>query len=121
MGSLFNHGSCCGNTHGKKELKCKGCVCELLNDLVNTADLCRLGEPTLIRVIPKGADEPLDVNGSDYGTEFTLVRFDPETCCVVLSYYTGVRPSGYTQTVVLDCRCLCGVICVNEPPGRRGV
>jgi hypothetical protein len=119
MGSLFNNGSCCGNTAGTFEKsKCNSCVCELLNNLANagSGDFCRLGQPTLIRVIPKGSEEPLDVNASEFGTDFTLVRFDPKTCCVILSYTEGIAPNGITRTIVLDCRCICGIVCIPNVP-----
>ena len=116
--SLFNNGSCCGNgnTAGTTKSKCGGCVCELLNQLANArmnGNFCTMGQPQVVQLVLKGADEPLSVayNGV---TDFTVVSFDPETCCAVFSF----RQTEYeTRTIVLDCRCICGIICVPQTNG----
>ncbi|MBH0170572.1 hypothetical protein [Fictibacillus sp. 18YEL24] len=127
--SLFNNGSCCGNgnTAGTTKSKCGGCVCELLNQLANarmTGNFCTMGQQQVVQLILKGASDPLGV-APGQATDFTVVSFDPETCCAVFSFRQGGpgAPSGgnETRTIVLDCRCICGIICVPERNGGSTV
>ena len=116
--SLFNNGSCCGNgnTAGTTKSKCGGCVCELLNQLANArmnGNFCSMGQQQVVQLVLKGAQEPLSV-APGQATDFTVVSFDPETCCAVFSF----RQTGNeTRTIVLDCRCICGIICVPQYNG----
>jgi hypothetical protein len=123
--SLFNNGSCCGNnTAGttQTKTKCGGCVCELLNQLANArnnGDFCTLAQtmaqPQAFLIIVKGSNEPLGVSPGQ-PDEFTLLSFDPETCCAIFA--TVPQGMQTPQTVVLDCRCICGLVCV--PPSNGG-
>ncbi|GGB58476.1 hypothetical protein [Fictibacillus barbaricus] len=121
--SLFNNDSCCGgDTAGKtrEKSKCSGCVCEILDQLANhrfKGNLCTMGGQQRVRLVLKGADEGLDVTGGGGpATDFTIVSFDPRTCCLVVTHEEG----NDTLTSVFDCRCICGIICVPNGKGGSG-
>jgi hypothetical protein len=118
MSSLFND-SCCDSTKGAQTTKCKGCVCQTLNQLANRnmGDICSMGRPQRVLIVNKGTDEPLFLNGSTNPTEFTLVRFDPESCCAVFTFEVpdATQPDARaTRTFVTDCRSIAGIICLQE-------
>ena len=120
--SLFKDDSCCGHKEDDKKPKHSSCVSGMLDSLANGScgNYCAMAQPTVIRVVLKGADQPLNVNGQTLpgvGTDFTLVRYDRKTNCVVLAYSEGVAPAAITRTYVLDSRCICGIICYNNTPG----
>lgn len=119
--SLLNNGSCCGNNGTAR--RSNGVVADLLDQLANGAcgNYCMMTQQPVIRVILKGTEEPLDVNANEFGTDFTLVRYDAETYATVLGYTIGVAPNAVTRTVVLDSRCICGVICLTPTPAAPGV
>ncbi|MQR96731.1 hypothetical protein [Fictibacillus phosphorivorans] len=72
-----------------------------------------MGQQQVVQLVLKGADGALGVSPGQ-ATDFTVVSFDPETCCAVFSF----RQTGNeTRTIVLDCRCICGIICVPERNG----
>ncbi|MFC7371820.1 hypothetical protein ACFQPF_09030 [Fictibacillus iocasae] len=118
MGSLFNHSSCgCGssNAGAAEHKKSEGCVCEVLNQLANTTtNLCSSGANTRVLIVNKGTSTPLDLLGLTTPTEFTVARFDAETSCAVFTYQ-DVNGAGdtITRTYVTDCRCICGIVCLN--------
>lgn len=106
MRSLFND-SCCGGVSPTTE--CKGCVCDVLNKAANGRcnDILSNTE-TVVNLLPKGEDDYLNLYGSSHRpTPFTLVSFDPKTCCGKFTYPYGSGRS--TRTIILDCRCLCGI------------
>jgi hypothetical protein len=113
MSSLFK-GSCCGGNDDAAEgarSKLKGCVCELLNDIANTnGNFCNLANQQRLNLVLKGASTPLQLGGDTTPTIFTLLRFDPRSHCAVFSYLDATTQTN--QTFVIDCRCLCGVVCV---------
>lgn len=118
MSSLF-HDGCCGQTGAAGKTKCKGCVCQVLNQLANQnmGDICRVGRPQRVLLVNKGTDEPLFLNGSTQPTEFTLVRFDPETCCAIFTYEVpdATEPDATdVRTFITDCRSLAGVVCLDN-------
>ncbi|MFC0189099.1 hypothetical protein ACFFJY_12425 [Fictibacillus aquaticus] len=119
--SLFhNNGSCCGNTAGTSHKKSTSCVCELLKALADAqSNPCRMGARQQVRLVLKGSSAPLNVNNvaEFLGTVFTLVSFDPATGCVVLTFeeqnLVAPPPPSFTRTIVLDCKCICAVICIE--------
>jgi hypothetical protein len=119
MSSLFNDSCCGGNKGTAGAAKCKGCVCQTLNQLANRdmGDICAVGRPQRVLIINKGTGEPLFLMGSTEPTEFTLVRFDPETCCAIFTYEVpdATEPDARdTLTYVTDCRSIAGIVCVNN-------
>ena len=114
--SLFNNGSCCGNNAGATKSKSGGCVCELLKQLANArmnGNFCSMGQPQVVQLILKGASLPQGV-AADQSTDFTVVSYDAESHCAVFSY---LQTATETRTIVLDCRCICGIICVPPTTG----
>ncbi|WP_130295872.1 hypothetical protein [Fictibacillus sp. BK138] len=88
-----------------------------MNQLANArmnGNFCTMGQQQVVQLVPKGSSETLRVTGGGGpGTDFTLVSFDPETCCAVFSFRSGSE----TRTMVIDCRCLCGIICIPQNGG----
>lgn len=118
MSSLFHDGNCSG-TQGAAGTKCKGCVCETLNQLANrrTGDICRMGRPQRILVVNKGTRLPLFLEGSTEPTEFTVVDFDPQNCCAILTYEVPVADptdTRETRTYITDCRSIAGISCIED-------
>jgi hypothetical protein len=111
--SLFDKGSCCGDS--APAAKPISGIAALLDSLANgtNGSLCSIAQPAVIRVIHRGTEEPIDVTGNEFGTDFTLLRFDRKTGLVALSYTEGVAPAIITRTVVLDVRAIAGIVCVN--------
>ncbi|MED1862811.1 hypothetical protein P4V41_05045 [Fictibacillus nanhaiensis] len=126
--SLFN-GSCCGHAAGTthKKSKCGGAVCEMLEKLArraNNFDFCNgtqaIARRPEVRVISRGDARPLALSATDadggLGTILQLIDFDAETGYALFGYVAagtalpGITP---TATILLDCRCLCGIICVT--------
>ncbi len=105
MSSLFNDSASC------KKATCNGCVCGLLNDLANnTGSMCTLGMMQQVLIIPKGSSAPLDLSGDTVPTVFTVVRFNPETCCATFSYEDTL----VTRPYISDCRSIAGIVCLNN-------
>jgi hypothetical protein len=114
--SLFHNSSCCGNTAGTTQRRSNGggAVSEVLAALANRAtDICAPAAQSTVIVIPRNTNVPLELAGTEgvsSGTPLTLVKYDPETYTAVFTF-AGV--TGALQTIVLDARCLCGIICVS--------
>ncbi|WP_137789842.1 hypothetical protein [Bacillus sp. E(2018)] len=121
MSSLFK-GSCCGGNGeaaGGSRSKCKSCVCELLNTIANTnGNFCNLATQQRLLIVLKGASTPLSLGGETTPTIFTLLRFDEEGCCAVFSYLDATTATN--QTFVIDCRCICGIVCVPQTTNGNG-
>lgn len=120
MSSLFNDGDCgCNSGNAEKgKGKCKGCVCQILNELSNwdTGNICTIGRPQRVLIVNKGCCSPLDLGGSTTPTEFTVAKFDPDTCCAVLTYEipsTGANGGRETRAYVTDCRSIAAVTCLE--------
>ncbi|HET7626775.1 MAG TPA: hypothetical protein VFK44_00120 [Bacillales bacterium] len=122
MSSLFQD-SCCGSDDQRNKTKCKGCICELLNQLANqkVSDLCSLGERQTFLIKQKGTSTPVSLDGTGTPTEFQLERFDPETCCAVFSFeeMTGGSPvRTERRTFIEDCRSIAGIVCLGTDNDR---
>ncbi|WP_077615589.1 hypothetical protein [Caenibacillus caldisaponilyticus] len=115
MSSLFDDGCLPCHSDGDGKTKCKGGVCELLNQLANqrVGSLCALGQTPQLLLVNKGTDVPLALGGTTTPTLFSLVRYDPKSCCAVLTYQETVGTGQVTRTYVTDCRALAGVSCLN--------
>jgi hypothetical protein len=121
MSSLFEDGGCgCGGKRREAaaETKCKGCVCQILNQLANEtpADICEIGNRQRLLIKQKGTSTPVSLDGTGTPTVFTLERFDPETCCAVFSFemMTGTTPTTMVRrTFIEDCRSIAGIVCLG--------
>jgi hypothetical protein len=120
MSSLFQDSTCCG---GKKDVagttKCKGCICELLNQLANQniGDICAIGRRQRLLIKQKGTSTPVSLDGTGAPTVFELERFDPESCCAVFTFedMTGTSPvTTVRRTFIEDCRSIAGVVCIEN-------
>ncbi|ANC76672.1 hypothetical protein ABE65_007605 [Fictibacillus phosphorivorans] len=121
MSSLFK-GSCCGGNGeaaGGSRSRNKSCVCELLHNIANTnGNFCSMAAQQRLLIVLKGASTPLSLGGETTPTIFTLVRFDDDSSCAVFSYLDAT--TGLNQTFVIDCRCICGIVCVPQTTNGNG-
>lgn len=117
MSSLFQDGGCCGgNTSPAATTNCKGCVCSVLQQLINQseANICQIGTPQKVLIKQKGTSMPVSLDGSGTPTVFTLQKFDPTNCCAVFTFEdTSVSPS-VMRTFIEDCRSIAGIVCMNN-------
>jgi hypothetical protein len=122
MSSLFNDSGCCNGKTAAAN-KCKGCICELLDQLANrqsVGNLCALGQRQRLLIKQKGTSTPVSLDGTGDPTVFTLERFDPESCCAVFSFedFNGTTPTtpvnGVRRTFIEDCRSIAGVVCIDD-------
>jgi hypothetical protein len=68
--------------------------------------------PVRVLLILKGASEPLSLDGMN-GTEFTLIKFARKSGCAVFSFVDGRGANARTKTIILDCHCICSVVCLG--------
>lgn len=120
MSSLFQDSGCCGgnNTAAAAATRCKGCICRVLQQLVNQteANICRVGVRQQLLIKQKGTSTPVSLDGSGTPTVFTLQSFDPENCCVVFTFeeMSATSPTQMvTRTFIEDCRSIAGIVCIN--------
>jgi hypothetical protein len=73
-----------------------------------------------VRLIPRGSELPLNLNGVATGTIFTVVRYEDHTSCVALTYEQTPGDPTTVRSIIYDCRCLCGVIC-ETPASAAGL
>lgn len=118
MSSLFQDGGCCGgnNTSAAATTKCKGCVCQALQQLANEneANFCQIGSPQKLLIKQKGTSMPVSLDGSGTPTVFTLQRFNPENCCAVFTFEDMSDSQTVTRTFIEDCRSIAGIVCIND-------
>jgi hypothetical protein len=74
-------------------------------------------QPT-VRLVPRGTELPLNLNGVVTGTIFTVVKYEHDSSCVALTFEQTPGDPTSLRTIIYDCRCLCGVIC--EPVVANG-
>jgi ABC-type lipoprotein export system ATPase subunit len=108
MNSLFTNDS---DSQHKCVRRAESCICELLDNWANNFNnLCSMGNQHRVSIVLNGASEPLSIFGKE-PTEFILVRFDRRTGCAVFSFE---ECRGQTRTLILNCDCICGVLCVGD-------
>lgn len=122
MSSLFQDSGCCGGSNtsaaATNTSKCKGCVCQVLNQLANLtpANICEVGTRQRLLIKQKGTSTPVSMDGSGTPTVFTLISFDPNNCCAVFTFeeMSATSPTTtVTRTFIEDCRSIAGIACIN--------
>jgi hypothetical protein len=91
-----------------EDFNCKGCACSILRN-------ANVGQRFLILL--KGTAEflALGPGASPQPTEFSLVNFNNETCCVTFTF-TEPGPPPTANTFIVDCRCICALSPVPVTP-----
>lgn len=123
MSSLFQDGGCSSckdpenSSHSRS--RCNGSVCDFFRSLEeNIADFCNTTGNQQFILVTKG-DGVLNLGGTTTPTLFRFVTFDSRNCTAVLSYDVTVGATTATRNLIIDCRSIAGVSCVN--PGDLGI
>ncbi len=109
--SLFHGKEKClkhDNTRG-----CDSCVCDFFRDLSEDIDFCSQNLNNFLVIVLKGIG-PLSLNGTTDPTLFRFVRWEHTKCCVVLSYEVTTATGTATRNLLVNCKDIIAVTCVQD-------
>lgn len=106
MGTLFNDSDC--SPKKSKHSNCDSCICHILEKATHSWDCNIMSTNQTFYLQMKGTTDFIDLfPAPDTPTAFTLMSYCPKTCCAKFTYEDTT--SGNTNTIIYDCRCLCGI------------